>query len=91
MYCLIEAKIKDTAKFQEYVTGHLPSIHKYGGRIAARSISPHVVMGENNNDVIVIHEWPDRSAFMSWFQSQDYTQWIPVREQACDLRIILLE
>jgi uncharacterized protein (DUF1330 family) len=91
MFVFIEARIKDDRKFQEYLAGHLPAIQKYGGQIVARTRSPYIAMGERHSDVFVIQEWPDRRAFSDWYESEDYTRWIPVRDAGCELRIIVFD
>jgi uncharacterized protein (DUF1330 family) len=91
IYVIINVTVKDQEKFKAYVAGHLPIIAQYGGKILCRSFAPEVITGTWSPQLLVIHEWPDREQFRSWYDSEEYRPWKELREQACDMNMVLVE
>lgn len=91
LYVVIDVTVKDLEKLKEYVTGHLPTIVQYGGRVLSRGFDPVVVTGNWAPQLLVIHEWPGREQFQSWYESDEYRPWKELREAACEMDMVLLE
>jgi uncharacterized protein (DUF1330 family) len=34
--------------------------------------------------------WPDRELFQSWYDSAEYRPWRELREEACDMNMVLV-
>ena len=91
IYAVINVTVKNKEQFIAYVAGHLPTIARYGGMILCRSIDPVVVTGNWTPHLLVIHEWPNRAQFQSWYDSEEYLPWKELREEACDMDMVLLD
>ena len=90
LYAVIDITVKDQAKLKEYVAGHLPTIGLFGGKILSRGFDPAVVSGCWAPRLLVIHEWPCREQFQAWYNSEEYRPWKELREDACDMNMVLL-
>ncbi len=91
VYVVIDVTVKNQEKLKEYVAGHLPTIERYGGKILCRGFDPAVVTGDWAPKLLVIHEWPDRGQFQAWYDSDEYRPWKMMREDACDMNMVLME
>lgn len=89
IYAIIDVTVKNQEKFKQYVTGHLPTIAHYGGKILCRSFDPAVVTGNWAPQLLVIHEWPSREQFQLWYDSDEYRPWKELRKAACDMNLVL--
>lgn len=90
IYVVIDVTVKDPEKLREYVAGHLPTIAQYGGKILGRAFDPAMVTGIWTPQLLVIHEWPGREQFQSWYDSAEYRPWKELRSEACDMNMVLL-
>ena len=91
LYVVIDVTVKNQEKLMEYVAGHLPTITLYGGKVLCRGFDPTVIDGTWTPRLLVIHEWPGRREFQAWYDSDEYRPWKKVREEACDMNMVLLE
>ncbi len=89
VYVLLDVTVKDRQKFMEYVEGHRPSFHQYGGKLLFRSNDMEVVEGNWSPKLFVVHEWPSEEAFKNWYNSREYAPWRKLREEAMDMNMIL--
>ena len=89
VYVVIDVTVKNQQKLKEYVTGHLPTISQYGGKILCRGLDPTVVTGTWAPQLLVTQEWPSRELFHAWFDSKEYRPWKGLREEACDMNMII--
>jgi uncharacterized protein (DUF1330 family) len=89
VYVLLDVTVKDRAKFMEYVEGHRPSFHKYGGTLLFRSNDMEVIEGNWSPKLLVVHEWPSEQAFRQWDESTEYAPWKKLRQEAMDVNMVL--
>ncbi len=89
MYVLLDVTVKDRAKFMEYVEGHKPSFHQYGGKLLFRSNDMEVIEGRWSPKLFVVHEWPREDAFKQWYNSKEYAPWKKVLKEAMDVNMVL--
>lgn len=90
VFAVIDVVIKDQEKLKEYVAGHLPSIAQHGGKILCRGLDPVVVTGNWAPKLLVVHEWPNREQFQRWYDSDEYRPWKELREEACEMNLVLV-
>lgn len=90
VYAVIDVTVKNQEKLKEYVVGHLPTIDQHGGKILCRGFDPAVVTGNWVPQLLVIHEWPSREHFQTWYDSDEYHPWKEMREEACDMNLVLV-
>ena len=84
-------KIHDRRKFDNYVAGHLDSITQYGGSFIVKGAHGIVLEGHWDSSLMVIHEFPDRKQFDSWYGSEEYRPWKALRQSCAEVNVILVE
>jgi uncharacterized protein (DUF1330 family) len=89
VYALLDVTVKDREKFMNYVEGHQPSFHQYGGKLLFRSNNMEPIEGNWRPKLFVVHEWPSEDAFKAWYNSKEYAPWKKLREEAMDMNMIL--
>ncbi|MDX6484553.1 MAG: hypothetical protein QOE95_2324 [Gaiellaceae bacterium] len=94
-YLIVEHKITDPAKFEEYRTKVGPLIAKHGGRYLTKG-GTHRVLETTHwlPDRVAIIEFPDISALERWYSSQEYQPLLAIRRASVDMdkdMVILIE
>ncbi len=89
VYAILDVDVKDRKKFMEYVEGHRPSFHQYGGKLLFRSNDMASIEGSWRPKLFVVHEWPSEEAFRQWYHSKEYAPWKELREEAMDMNMVL--
>ncbi len=91
-YCIVNIlKIHDREKFNAYVTGHVASIEKFGGKFLVKGAAGTVLEGRGDSNLLVIHEFPGIEAFKDWYHSDDYRPWKELRQSCAEVNVILTE
>ena len=80
-YLVVEHKITDAAKFEEYRIKVGPMIAKHGGRYLTKGGSHRFPEGGHwLPERVVIIEFPDMAALNTWYQSPEYQPLIALRK-----------
>ena len=84
-YLIVEHKITDPAKFQEYGDKVRPLVAKYGGRSLARG--SHRVLETKHwvPDRVILFEFADMESLNTWYNSPEYKPLIALRQSATDM------
>jgi uncharacterized protein (DUF1330 family) len=84
-YLIVEHKITDPAKFQEYGDKVRPLVAKYGGRSLARG--SHRVLETKHwlPDRVIIFEFPDMETLNTWYNAPEYQPLKALRQSAVDM------
>jgi uncharacterized protein (DUF1330 family) len=84
-YLIVEHRITDPAKFQEYGDKVRPLVAKYGGRSLARD--SHRVLETKHwlPDRVILFEFPDMETLNTWYNSTEYKPLIALRQSATDM------
>lgn len=89
---VINVKIKDQAKFMQYVVGHLGSISLYGGKIIFEGFDKTIYEGTPADyKFLVIQQWESKDAFDKWWNSAEYAKWKQFRLQGADVTVQLVK
>jgi uncharacterized protein (DUF1330 family) len=85
-YLIVEHKITDPAKFDEYRIKVGPMIAKHGGRYITKG-GTHRVLETKHwlPDRVVVIEFPDMAALDAWYRSPEYQPLIALRQAATDM------
>ncbi|WP_188080020.1 DUF1330 domain-containing protein [Neorhizobium sp. P12A] len=85
-YLIVEHRITDPDKFQEYSAKVRPMIANCGGRILTQG-GTHKVLETNHflPDRVAIFEFPDMATLTTWYNSADYKPLIELRQSATDM------
>jgi uncharacterized protein (DUF1330 family) len=85
-YLIVEHKITDAAKFEEYRSKVGPMIAKYGGRYLSKGGSHKVLETTHwQPDRVALIEFPDMKALEAWYNSPEYQPLIALRQAAVDM------
>jgi uncharacterized protein (DUF1330 family) len=85
-YLIVEHKITDPAKFEEYRTKVGPVIAKHGGRYLTKGGTHKVVETTHwQPDRVAIIEFPDKSALEGWYNSAEVQPLIALRRPSVDM------
>lgn len=91
-YCIVQIlEVNDPAKFSEYVSGHLPSITKFGGKFIVKGSEGEVLEGKWDGIRIVIHEFPCKQQLLDWYDSDDYKPWKHLRQSCSTVNVVITE
>ena len=90
-YIIVEHKITDAAKFEEYRTKVGPTIARYGGRYLTKGGTHKLLEPAHwNPDRVAIIEFPDMTALNAWWNSAEYKPLIALRLSAVDTNFDML-
>jgi uncharacterized protein (DUF1330 family) len=96
VYMLIEAKVKDQEKYEQYLAGASDIIAKHGGRFLVRSgrvvpLSVGMKPERRHPEWLVILEFPSEVHLRRFFASPEYQTILSLRKAGAELRGVLLE
>lgn len=88
-YSIVAVTVNDERLFRQYVEGHTPTLEKYGGRFLVAGADFETIEGQWPGQLAVVHEWPHREAFHTWYNSDDYKPWKEMRFASAVAKVIL--
>lgn len=90
-FSIVDVEVLDQEKFNRYVQGHQPTLEPYGGKFIIAGGTHEVIEGDWNPHLVVVHQWPDREAFRSWYESEEYGPWKEMRHESSKANVILVD
>ena len=90
-YLIADIDVADAAAYEEYKKEVPATEAPFGGRYLGRGGATQVLEGDWEPHRLVIIEFPDMQALLSWYQSPDYQRLKKIRERCARTRIIALE
>ena len=90
-YFIAIANIKDQTKYQEYGAKAGPTLGAHGGTILARGAFSEALVGTKPGEIMLVAEFPNADAIRTWYNSPEYQEAIPIREQALEANFMILE
>ena len=90
-FSIVRVAVRDGKAFGEYAAGHAPTIAAAGGRFLAAGSLPQKIEGDWPAQRMVIHQWPNAQAFLSWYDSPAYAPWKKLRHSASTADVILVQ
>ena len=88
-YALFEIEWHDQAKAAEYRQKFGPALDKYGGRTLCAG-PPQVIEGGWNPARVVILEFPNTTAFRSWYDSPEYAPVLKLRQEGATTKSVVV-
>ena len=88
---IIEIEVKDQVLYSEYVQKVYDIATTYGGRYLARGGIITPVSKNWNPERIIIIEFQHKEEIQKCFQSQEYIEIAPIREQSTTSKAIIVE
>ena len=88
-YIVVQVKVEDPVKYEEYKK-HVPgTIQAFGGRILVRGGEIEVLEGEWNPGRLVILEFDSVERAKEWWSSEEYRHPKELRQQASKTNMIV--
>jgi uncharacterized protein (DUF1330 family) len=91
VFLIIEIAIKDRELYSHYVEKVPAIIEKHGGRYLARGGTVTPLMGDWNPERVILIEFDTAEQIHKCFQSPEYLEIAPLREQSTTSRSIIVE
>ena len=89
-YVIIEIKVHDPVKFEEYKKKASPSIAAYDGKYLVRGGSVETLDGTWAPERIVVLEFPSRARAREWYNCERYAEAIQLRHASATSQFILV-
>lgn len=90
-YIIVDVKITDPERYQEYRKSAAATLEAYGGRYLARGGKTETLEGDWDTDRIVVLEFDSVERARAWWASEEYRAPKAVRQSASVTRMILVE
>jgi uncharacterized protein (DUF1330 family) len=88
-YVIADVDVTDAERYAEY-TGPVPeSIARYGGRFLVRGGDTTVLEGDWRPRRLVVLEFPDADAALTWYHSAEYQELAKIRWSASTANFIV--
>jgi uncharacterized protein (DUF1330 family) len=91
VYLIVEIAVRDRELYQEYVAKAPAIIEQYGGKYLARGGRVTPMMGGWSPERVILIEFDSIEKLQSCFQSKEYLEIAPLREQSTTARSIIIE
>ena len=90
VYMIIDSKIKDSEKYNQYIEQVSPIVEKYGGRYHVRSENIRS-FGTWKPERIIVIEFPSEVHIQQWLASPEYIVIAPLREVGAETQAIIVD
>lgn len=87
-FIVANVTIKDEEKFKEYDLISRPILTQYGGEPVLKGIANEALDGDLDHWAVGIAKFPSQEALLAWHNSDEYQAIIPLRDEACDMKVI---
>lgn len=88
---IIQADIRNPAKFMEYAKRAPDLIARFGGRYRSMRGEVEQLEGATDNRKIVVSEWPSMDAARTFWDSPEYAELKEVRAGAAEIDVYIVE
>jgi uncharacterized protein (DUF1330 family) len=90
-YVILDVKINDNARYEEYKRQAAPTVEMFGGKYLARGGRTEILEGNWSPSRLVILQFPSIDQARSWLNSPIYTEAKRIRHEAADSNMIVVE
>jgi uncharacterized protein (DUF1330 family) len=87
-YALFDIEWHDQGKAKEYREKFSPALEKHGGKTLCAG-PPHVIEGDWNPARVVILEFPNSTAFHTWYNSPEYAPVLKLRREGATTKAVV--
>lgn len=87
---IIDSKIKDSDRYNQYIEQVSPIVEKYGGCYHVRSEDIRS-FGSWNPERIIVIEFPSEALIHQWLTSPEYSAIAPLREMGAETQAIIVD
>jgi len=90
-FIIADVTVKDPDTYAEYRKQVPATVAKYGGRFLVRGGAYEPLEGDWRPGRFVVIEFPDTAAAKAWYNSQEYSPLVKLRQTASTGHVILVE
>jgi uncharacterized protein (DUF1330 family) len=90
VFMIIDSKIKDRKRYDQYIDRVSPIVAQYGGRYHVRGENIRS-LGAWQPERIIVIEFPSEDHIRRWLASPEYAAIAPLREEGADTQAILVD
>jgi len=91
VYVIVNVRVTDSARYEEY-RGKVPAtIARYGGRYLARGGAVEALEGDWQPERLVVLEFESMERFREWYDSPDYAPLKQLRQEAAATQLVVVE
>ena len=90
VYMIIDSKVKDRKKYQQYIDQVAPVVEKYSGYYHVRGENIRY-LGTWKPDRVIVIEFPTEDHFQRWLASPEYKAIAYLREEGAETQAILVD
>jgi len=90
-YAILDLKVFDKERLQEYIKVAPEIIKKLGGKIIVRGGEFNTVEGNWNPEKIVMIEFLDYKTANDWWNSDEYKKATELRKQGADTNVLIID
>jgi len=90
-YAILDLKIFDKEKLQEYKNVAPEIINKFEGKIIVRGGQSNSVEGNWNPERVVIIEFPTYEIANNWWNSEEYKEATELRKKGAETNVIIVD
>jgi uncharacterized protein (DUF1330 family) len=90
VYVIIDSKVRDKKKYQQYIDQVSTIVAKYGGRYLVRGENIRA-FGSWKPERIIVIEFPTENHVRDWLTSPEYNAIAPLREEGAETQAILVD
>ncbi|WP_321389693.1 DUF1330 domain-containing protein [uncultured Desulfuromusa sp.] len=90
VFMIIQSKIKNAEKYNQYIDQVSPIVEKYGGYYHVRGEKIQS-FGRWQPERVIVIEFQSEDQIQDWLKSPEYAAVAPLREEGADAQAILVE
>lgn len=90
-YAIAEVDVSDIEMFKTYMDLVPKTVEKFGGRYLVRGGEMKVIEGDWNPKRLVIIEFEDADRGMEWYNSEEYSQALRLRQRSAQTNLVFIE
>lgn len=83
-YFIMHNRIRDEGKLQEYRSKAFQTMENYNYEMLIFDENSHVIEGETKFTRTIVFKFESRDALMTWYESPEYQEVLPLRLQATE-------
>ena len=83
-YLIGQIRVNDPELWERYVEGVAHSLEPHGAQVLFRGKRNAILAGQSDKDLAVVIRFQDQTTLRNWFESRQYQELIPIRDQAAD-------
>ena len=91
VYAVVNVRVTDPARYEEYRAEAPATIERYGGRYLARGGTVEVLEGDWDPQRLVVLELESMERFREWYDSPEYAPLKQQRGEAAATEFVIVE